>query len=157
MRNCELGELCKMVAVARSNCQTPYKSLGNNMKKLVQELKKQIVFKDTIKPGDVAIIAAEEPKMLFFVIITGIMRDDSRKDEWWQVSMQSLTVPLQLMTWTLRMPQMCGQEIFTMSGEERFMAAVRIDFQENEELQGAGVVKKRKKKGGDRVGLRLIK
>jgi len=127
------------------------------MKKLVKDLKKKVAFKETVNIGDVVVIAAEEPEMLFFAIIEGIERDNSRKDEWWHVSMQSLTIPLHAMTWTLRMPQMCGQEIFTMGGEERFMAPVKIDFQGGDQHQGAEGKRKGKKKGGDTVKLRVIK
>ncbi len=125
------------------------------MKKLVKELKKKVSFKETINPGDVVVIAAEEPQMLFFAMITAIERDNSRKDEWWHVSMQSLTIPLQPMTWTLRMPQICGQEIFTMGGEERFMAPVKINFSENSQHPPGR--RKESPNGGGITKLRVVK
>jgi hypothetical protein len=96
------------------------------MEELIAELKKRIDFKDTLDPRDVVLIAAEDPQMLAFAVVTDISRDLSRRDEWWHVKMQMLSVPLQAMTWTLRMEQMCGFETFTMGGKKRFMAPVRI-------------------------------
>jgi len=96
------------------------------MEKLVAELKKLVEFKDDIDMGDVVLIAAENPQMLAFAVITDIVRDTTRKDPWWHVSLRMLSVPLQSVTWTLRTDQMCGREIFTMGGDKRFMAPVLI-------------------------------
>jgi hypothetical protein len=98
------------------------------MKKIVEELKKLIVFKQTTEAGDIVLIAAKEPKMLFYAYVDKIERDSSRKDEWWHLHLTLLSVPLQKITWTLRSEQMTGREIFTMGGEERFVQAV--DFKE---------------------------
>ncbi len=98
------------------------------MDELVAELKELMDLKETIEVGDVALVASEDPKMLAFAVVTDISRDSSRKAEWWHVSMQMLSVPLQSMTWTLRMPQMCGLEIFTMGGKKMYMAPVRIPY-----------------------------
>ncbi len=98
------------------------------MDDLVAELKELMDFKETIEVGDVALVASEDPKMLAFAVVTDITRDSSRKAEWWHVGMQMLSVPLQPMTWTLRMPQMCGLEIFTMGGKKMYMAPVRIPY-----------------------------
>ena len=96
------------------------------MEKLVAELKKLVEFKKDIDTGDIVLIATENPQMLVYAVITDIVRDPTRKDPWWHVSMRMLTVPLQAVTWTLRTEQMCGREIFTMGGDKRFMAPVRI-------------------------------
>lgn len=96
------------------------------MQKFVNELKELIEFKDTTEPGDIVLIAAKEPQMLMYAMVTGIERDSSRKDEWWHIHLSVLTLPIQQMTWTLRTPQMTGLEIFTMGGEERFVKAVRF-------------------------------
>lgn len=107
------------------------------MKKIVEELKQLIAFKQTTEAGDVVLIAAKEPKMLFYAYVNKIERDDNRKDEWWHLHLTLLSVPLQKITWTLRTEQMSGLEIFTMGGEERFLQAV--DFGEKPEIQlGAG-------------------
>lgn len=127
------------------------------MHKLIENLKKKVAFKETVNPGDVVVVAAEKPQMLFFAMIISIDRDNSRKDEWWHVSMKSLTIPLQAMQWTLRMPQICGQEIFTMGGEERFMAPVEINFQENGKYQETGEVQKDKQKTGGAAQFRVVK
>jgi len=104
------------------------------MRKIVEELKQLIAFKATTDRGDIVLIAAKEPKMLFYAYVTNIERDDSRKDEWWHLHLTLLSVPLQKITWTSRTEQMTGQEIFTMGGEERFLQAV--DFGKKIENQG---------------------
>ncbi len=96
------------------------------MEKIAEELKKILPLKETTEVGDVVIIAAQEPQMLNYAIVNNIERDDSRKNEWWHVTMNLLTVPIQKVTWTLRTPQFTGQEIFTMGGHGRFIQAVDI-------------------------------
>jgi len=129
------------------------------MEKLVAELKKLVEFKEDIDCGDVVLIAAENPQMLAFAVITDIVRDTSRKDPWWHVSMQMLSVPLQSITWTLRMEQMCGLEIFTMGGDKRFMAPVRIDGEKPDgSASGSPAEKKEDPKSQERrPGLRIVK
>ena len=105
------------------------------MQKIVEELKRLISFKDTTSAGDIVLIAAKEPKMLFYAYVNKIERDSTRRDEWWHVHFTLLSVPLQKMTWTLRTAQFSGQEIFTMGGEERFVKAVNFD--ENGETQSS--------------------
>lgn len=100
------------------------------MENFVKELKKLVNFKDTTAPGDIVLIAAKEPQMLVYAKVTQIERDFTRKDEWWQIHLTVLSIPLQEMVWTLRTPQMTGMEIFTMGGEERFVKAV--DFAKEE-------------------------
>jgi hypothetical protein len=102
------------------------------MKKIVEELKQLVAFKNTTNVGDVVLIAAKEPKMLFYAYVNKIEPDSSRKDEWWHLHLTLLSVPLQKITWTLRSEQMSGQEIFTMGGEERFLQAV--DLGEKQEV-----------------------
>jgi hypothetical protein len=97
------------------------------MEKLIKELKKIVPFKDTTDTGDLVLLVAKEPQMLVYALVTGIEADNSRKDEWWKVEMRVLSVPPQPLTWTLRLPQFTGQEIFTMGGEERFVQAVDFD------------------------------
>ncbi len=129
------------------------------MEKLVAELKKLVTFKQEIDISDVVLIAAEDPQMLAFAVITDITRDSSRKDPWWHVSMQMLSVPLQSITWTLRMEQMCGLEIFTMGGDKRFMAPVRIDLKKPGN-SASGPPAENKKNAGPKEGrqrLRIVK
>lgn len=96
------------------------------MEAMIKELGLLISFKKSTDIGDIILIAAKEPQMLQYGVITEIERDDSRRDEWWHVHFTLLTIPMQEMTWTLRTPQMTGQEIFTMGGEERFFGAVEV-------------------------------
>ncbi|HIJ91339.1 MAG TPA: hypothetical protein HPP95_10860 [Deltaproteobacteria bacterium] len=106
------------------------------MEKIITDLKNIFVFKDTTQVGDIVLIVAER---IMYALVTGIERDYGKKEEWWQVSLQLLTIPPQKTVWTLRTPQFTGQEIFTMGGEERFVKA--IDF-------GGGGESARKKSGG---------
>lgn len=95
------------------------------MEKLITELKQMIRFKDTTDIGDLVLIVAKEPQvMASYALVTEIERDDSRKSEWWHVGLTLLSLPPQQITWTLRMPQFTGMEIFTMGGEQRFIKAV---------------------------------
>ena len=109
------------------------------IEKIVADLKNIFVFKETTQVGDIVLIVAER---IMYALVTEIERDYGKKDEWWQVSMQLLTIPPQKVAWILRTPQFTGQEIFTMGGEERFIKA--IDF------GGGGEVAQ--KKGGGQVG-----
>lgn len=112
------------------------------MEKLIKELKKLITFKDTCDIDDVVLIAAVEPQMLVYAKVIDIERDSGRRDEWWVVTMAMLSIPPQQIKWTLRTPQMTGQETFTMGGEERFIKAVEFETPPREEeepkTEGAG-------------------
>ncbi len=94
------------------------------MERMVQELKKVIKFKATTAPGDLILVAVEKSKSVFYALVTDIVRDDTRRDEWWHLTMQVLSVPPQEVVWTLREPQFTGQEVFTMAGDGRFIQAV---------------------------------
>lgn len=97
------------------------------MEKLVAELKQALPLKSTTERGDIVIIAAKEPRMLTYAVVTNIERDETRKEEWWHVTMQILGIPIQKITWTLRTPQFTGAETFTMGGEARFIQAVELE------------------------------
>lgn len=96
------------------------------MEKLISELQTILSFKESTEEGDIVLIAAKEPQMLLYAYVISIVRDTTRKDEWWHIDLRVLSFPPQEMTWTLRTAQMTGQEIFTMGGEERFFKA--LDF-----------------------------
>ena len=98
--------------------------MSQEMEKFVTELRHMVAFKNSTDIGDIVLIAAKEPPMLVYALVTSIERDASRKDEWWHVGMSLLTMPPQQITWTLRTCQLTGMEVFTMGGEERFMKAV---------------------------------
>lgn len=121
------------------------------MDKIVKDLKKLVPFKDTIEAGDIVLIAAKKPQMLVYGLVSDIIRDDTKLDEWWYVSMHILSLPPRKITWTLRTAQMTGLEIFTMDGEERFMKAV--DF--GRKSPRTGPVKQ--KKNIEKTGLRRVK
>ena len=108
------------------------------IEKIVNDLKTMFQFKETTQAGDIVLIVAEQ---IIYALVTGIESDYTRKEEWWQVSLQLLTIPPQKTTWTLRTPQFTGQEIFTMGGAARFVKAV--DFGGGGELT--------EKKGGARI------
>jgi len=94
------------------------------MEQIVKDLNKMMPFKDTVQIGDLVLIAAKKPQMLIYALITDITKDETRKDEWWKISMCMLSLPPRNVMWILRTEQMCGLEIFTMDGEQRFMKAV---------------------------------
>ena len=93
------------------------------IEKIVNDLKTMFHFKETTQVGDIVLIVAEQ---IIYALVTGIERDYTRKEEWWQVSLQLLTIPPQKTDWTLRTPQFTGQEIFTMGGEPRFVKAIDV-------------------------------
>lgn len=97
------------------------------MQELVTELRNLVAFKETTVPGDLVLIASDNPRMLVYAIVEAIDPDPSRRDRWWHVSMQLLTVPPQPIVWTLREPQFTGREVFTMGGDARFMQAVLLE------------------------------
>jgi hypothetical protein len=96
------------------------------MEKLIQELQELVPCKETTDVGDIVLLVVEESKTAGYALVTGIERDRSRKDEWWEVHMQLLSIPPQPLVWTLRTPQFTGQELFTMGGKARFIKAVRF-------------------------------
>jgi hypothetical protein len=98
------------------------------MEKLIKELKELFTFKNSTREGDIVLIAAENPPLLVYGLVTAISRDDSKRDEWWHVSLQMLTIPPQKTVWTLREAQFTGREVFTMGGQERFITS--LDFSE---------------------------
>ena len=122
------------------------------LEQAVAELKRIVPFKETAEVGDILLILAEEEQQptLLYALLTGIERDETRKDEWWHVSLQLLSVPPQPVVWTLRTPQFTGQESFTMGGKGRFIKAVRIERQQQ---PAAPSPPENKRKGG----LRLVK
>ena len=95
------------------------------MKKTLAELQKIIKFKETTEVGDIVLVAAKNPDIVVYAVVRAIDRDESRREEWWHVHMTMLSIPPQPVVWTLRQPQMTGQEIFTMGGNERFMQAIK--------------------------------
>ena len=97
------------------------------MEKIVNDLKKIVPFKDIVEIGDIVLIAAKKPQMLVYGLVSDMVRDDTKRDEWWHVSMHILSLPPRKVTWILRTEQMSGHEIFTIDGEDRFMKAVVFD------------------------------
>jgi len=97
------------------------------MEQLVAELKKIIPFKETTSTGDIVLIAAKNPQMLLYAVVGDIVRDETRREEWWHVTLHLLSIPMQTVVWTLRTAQFTGQEVFTMGGEGRFIKAVRLE------------------------------
>lgn len=122
------------------------------MENIVKELNKLVKFKDNVGVDDIVLIVAKKPQMLVYGLVTDISRDETKHDEWWHVSMHILSLPPRKVTWTLRTPQMTGQEIFTMDGEERFMKAIDFDTEEKRPPKKAV-----KKEGNTKSSLRRIK
>ena len=122
------------------------------MEKLIQELRKLVPLKETTDVGDIVLVVIEETEIINYALITGIEPDNNRKDEWWEVQMQLLSVPLQPLTWTLRTEQFTGQETFTMGGKVRFIQAVHVQT-----TQHRGAEEKSTENSTKKGGLRLIK
>lgn len=123
------------------------------MEKMVGELQKIFRFKDTTLAGDIVVVAAGQ---IVYALIDDISRDETKKDEWWHVTMHLLTVPPQKVTWTLREPQFTGKEIFTMGGAARFIKA--LDFTERKKPGGKEVKPKAAGKGRKKTpALRVVK
>ncbi|CAK8716422.1 MAG: hypothetical protein D3913_15170 [Candidatus Electrothrix sp. LOE1_4_5] len=125
------------------------------MEKIIQELRKLVPLKETTDVGDIVLVLIEETEMISYALITGIEPDTTRKDEWWEVQMQLLSVPLQPLTWTLRTEQFTGQETFTMGGKGRFIQAV--DVQTTQHIGAIGAEEKSTENSVNKGGLRLIK
>jgi len=124
------------------------------LEELVAELRGLVSFKETTGPGDLVLIAADNPRMLLYGQVVSIMRDTSRRDQWWNVTFHLLSIPPQEVVWTLREPQFTGREIFTMGGDKRFMQAIELpaSVQQGGAEDDGGV--ERKLKGGKPI-LRL--
>ncbi len=129
------------------------------MKKLIKELKNLVPFKEATEVGDIVLVVIEETEMAGYALVTAIERDRSRKDEWWEVHMELLSVPLQPLVWTLRTEQFTGQETFTMGGKGRFVQAV--NFKTETALAATGQKttpsSESKESTEEKGGLRLIK
>ena len=97
------------------------------MENLVAELKKRVLFKDTTAVGDIVLLFSKDPQTLVYAMVTSIEPDKTRKEAWWNVTIQVLAVPPREVIWTLREPQFTGQEIFSFGGIEHFMKAVRFE------------------------------
>lgn len=126
------------------------------MEQLVAELKKILPLKDTTVPGDLVIIAAKKPQMLLYALVGEIDRDQSRREEWWHVTLHMLLIPPQTVVWTLRTPQFTGRETFTMGGEGRFIQAVRFDRSVGEAVSES-LPGKQGRVGPGNKGLRVVK
>ncbi|MCW5201308.1 hypothetical protein VU10_03370 [Desulfobulbus sp. US1] len=125
------------------------------MEKIVKELKNLVPFKETTDVGDIVLVVVEETEMAGYALITGIEPDHTRKDEWWEVHMQLLSVPPQPLVWTLRTEQFTGQEMFTMGGKARFVQAVHFETETG--LRDAAPQPKIDGSAEKKGGLRLIK
>jgi len=122
------------------------------MEELIEELKRVVKFRDTTDDGDIVLIVTENPQAFLYGIVKGFERDDSRRDEWWHVSLQLLTVPPSQAVWTLRREQFTGQEIFTMGGNKRFIKAVDL-----ESIQPAPAPEDKSEKKPERPQLKVVK
>ena len=131
------------------------------MEKILKELKELVPLKDTTDVGDIVLVVVEETEMAGYALVTGIERDHTRKDEWWEVHMQLLSVPPQPLVWTLRSEQFTGQETFTMGGKGRFVKAVHFKTKTSEARSIVPPEKGQTEQGESgtekKSGLRLIK
>ena len=61
------------------------------MDNIIKDLKKLVPFKDTLEAGDIVLIAAKKPQLLVYGVVSDIVRDDTKHDEWWFVNMHILS------------------------------------------------------------------
>ncbi|MEW6426725.1 MAG: hypothetical protein AB1568_01685 [Thermodesulfobacteriota bacterium] len=124
------------------------------MEQIIDELRKVLRFKDTTELGDIVLVVMEKPQAVFYARVADLQRDTAKRDEWWHLTLDILSVPPQRVTWILREAQFSGREVFTMGGEKRFIQAV--DFGE---LPRSGGGKGSGPKGRDagKARLRLVK
>jgi len=97
-----------------------------DMDRMIKELQKVVKFKETTSVGDVVLVVMETPLSCLYGLVRGFERDRTKKDEWWRISLNLLSLPPQEVSWTLRPPQFTGQEVFTMGGDKRFVKAVDL-------------------------------
>jgi hypothetical protein len=97
------------------------------MENFVEELKAAVAFKERTEIGDIVLIAIETPRSLLYARVKDFERDHDRRDEWWHVTLQLLSVPPQEVKWTLRREQFSGLEIFSMGGDKRFIKAIALE------------------------------
>lgn len=83
------------------------------------DIKKYISLKQETHTGDIVVVGRADG--IFYATVLEIKPDI--KKNWYSVRFTMLMLPPVELTWKLRQPQMCG-EIFTINGEEHFMAAV---------------------------------
>ncbi|MDR1080240.1 MAG: hypothetical protein LBQ79_04605 [Deltaproteobacteria bacterium] len=97
---------------------------------LVDEVKSQLRTKaDTVK-GDTILIVTEisdDQTVADYALVTDFTLDDSKRDEWWHMSILLLTFPPANWCITLQTPHFTGQEIFTMKGRKVFIKALDTD------------------------------
>ena len=105
--------------------------------KVLENLKKNIKFKDDTNIGDTILIGMKSG--LFFGSVQEI--ESNVKKDWWDVSFKLLVMPPIDVTWTLRTSQMTG-EIFTIDSEEQFVIA--IDTQRKKRTPKKKPIKKEK-------------
>lgn len=127
------------------------------MEQLVAELKKILPLKATTEAGDIVVVAATQPQMLLYAMVGDIVRDQTRREEWWHVTLHLLSIPLQTVVWTLRTPQFTGQETFTMGGEGRFIQAVQLDRKVPQQPDPNPVSNDRTGGVDRKPGLRIVK
>lgn len=89
------------------------------------DIKKYISLKQKTHIGDIVLVGRAEG--ILYATVSDIKPDI--KKNWYSVRFTMLVLPPVERTWKLRQPQMCG-EIFTINGEEHFMAAVAFTTRE---------------------------
>lgn len=125
------------------------------MDDMLKELYKLFKFKEETDIGDIVVIAMENPQSIIYGLVTGFQRDSDKKEEWWHVTLQLLSIPPQKVTWTLRLPQFTGKEVFTMGGDKRFIKSV--DFSEESGPSSPSPDDSDEDKESGRAKLRVVK
>ena len=90
--------------------------------KKLESIKKYISLKNDTDTGDIILVGM--PGGIYYGTVQDIKQDI--KKNWYIVRFTLLVLPPVECSWKLRLPQMCG-EIFTINGDEHFMAAVKLE------------------------------
>lgn len=90
--------------------------------KELDNIKKHISLKNETYSGDIVIVGT--PSGIYYATVRDIKPDI--KKNWYIIRFTMLVLPPVEISWKLRQPQMCG-EIFTINGEEHFMAALSLE------------------------------
>jgi hypothetical protein len=100
---------------------------NNPLEKLVDLLSKKLAFKDRTNPKDIILVLKEVESNVTvadFAQVQEFSLDPTKRDEWWEVSLTFLSIPLANATYFLQTDHFTGKEIFTMGGKKVFIKAL---------------------------------
>jgi len=117
------------------------------MKQLIKQVKSIVTQAKSAEQGSTVLVFFGEDSSLMWGIIREFVRDETKKDDWFHVTIDMLSMPPRRVVWTLRVPQINGSEEFTMQGNPRYILPVAMSASK----------KDKKPKKNKHSKLRLIK